>query len=171
MTLTILFSNSKNYNPFFLWFRKTFLRHRSTHVSFGIQKDNQPYIFHMSSKGAVRTPRAKFLSKNLVIKEYRILPDLSDQLLRHLQYLGAPYHQMSAIWHFLALLCRPIKQLLIFYRIKNMFYCANFARQLDQANQIQSWRKIDPYWASVEELQLACETSSEFQEASHDPSI
>lgn len=160
--ITIIFSHSKKYNPYFFWIRKTFLRHSSTHVAFGIEKGGLPHVFHMSGKGAIRTPRDKFLIKNNIIKEYKIVPDLSEQLKSHLKYLGVKYDLNSAIWHFIALLIRPLKQLLIFYKVKNSFYCANFARQIDKDNKIKSWQKINHYWASVDELQNACENSSEF---------
>jgi hypothetical protein len=162
MKMTIIFSHSKYYNPIFFWFRSIFLGHTSTHVAFGIEKDNQPYIFHMSGKGAVRTSREKFIEKNVIVKEYKVIPDLSDDLSAHLKYLGTGYHHVSALIHLLALLIRPLKQFLIFYKIRNMFYCANFARQIDRDDRIRSWRRIDRYWASVDELQTACRDGAEF---------
>ena len=162
--MTILFSTSKRSNPLLLWFRANILKQSATHVAFGIEKDGQPIVFHMSGKGAVRTPRDVFNKKNFVIQEFQILPDLSKELGAHLKYLGAKYDQNSATWHFIALLFRPLKQFLIFFKIRNAFYCANFARQLDRDNRLISWRKIDKRWASVDELQRACQESSEFCE-------
>jgi hypothetical protein len=164
MKLTIIFSHSKSYNPILYWFRKTFLAHNATHVAFGIEVDNKPHVFHMSGKGAIRTPRQRFDDKNIIIKEFEIVPDLSEDLEAHLNYLGHPYNTTSAVLHFIMLLLQPIRQLLIFYKIRNMFYCANFARQLDRNDKLKSWRKIDKQWASVDELQAACENSSEFIE-------
>jgi hypothetical protein len=163
--LTIIFSEGKTHNPILKLFRPIVHKYRSTHVSFGIEVHGKPYIFHMSYKGAVRTPRSRFLAKNDIVKEYRILTDLSDELKSHLQYLGkAKYDHMSAIVHMMTLLFHPLKMLLIFLKIKNMFYCANFARQLDSHDKVKAWRKIDKRWASVDELQAACENSPEFED-------
>jgi hypothetical protein len=162
--MTIIFSTTKRDNLLLYISRRFLRRYPSTHVAFGIQKDGQPVVFHMSLKGAVRTPRAKFLAKNHILKEYRIVPDLSEQLQKHLRYLGAPYDHMSAAWYYAGMVFRPLKQMLIFFQIRNGFFCANFARQLDAQDKIQSWRPIDKYWASVDDLQAACENSPEFEE-------
>jgi hypothetical protein len=163
--LTIVFSEGKTDNPILKLFRPIFHKYRSTHVSFGIEVNDKPYIFHMSYKGAIRTRRDRFLVKNDIVKEYRILPDLSDELMTHLQYLGkAKYNHVSAFIHMITLIFHPLKMLLIFLHIKNMFYCANFARQLDSHDKVKAWRKIDKRWASIDELQAACEASPEFED-------
>jgi hypothetical protein len=163
--LTIIFSEGKTHNPFLKLFRPLFHKKRSTHVSFGIDVDGEPYIFHMSFKGAIRTPRARFLAKNQIVKEYRILTDLSDELRRHLQYLNkAKYDHLSAVVHMATQLFHPLKMLLIFFKIKNSFYCSNFARQLDSHDKVKAWRQIDKRWASIDELQIACENSPEFED-------
>lgn len=163
--LTIVFSEGKTDNPFLKFFRPFVHKYRSTHVSFGIDVGDKPYIFHMSYKGAIRTRRDRFLVKNDIVKEYRILPDLSEELQEHLKYLGkAKYDHLSAIVHFATLLFHPLKLILIFLHIRNMFYCANFARQLDSHDKVKAWRKIDKRWASIDDLQAACEDSPEFEE-------
>ncbi len=162
MDMTIIFSTYKRYNPALLWFRKNVLGQSSTHVSFGIKKDGKPYVFHMSGKGAVRTPRDRFVKKNYIIQEFMIVPDLSDELQAHLRYLGTRYDGASMTWQVVSLLFRPLRQFFIYYKIRNNFYCANFARQLDKDDRIKSWRHIDKHWASVRELQEACNNSSEF---------
>lgn len=162
--MTIIFSAGKTKNPFLLFFRPFFHKYSTTHVSFGVEKDNQPYIFHMTFKGAVRTPRERFLIKNDIIKEYKILPDLSDELKEHLKYLGTRFDHLSAFMHFVTLAFMPLKLLLVYFHIRNMFYCANFARQLDRDNKVKAWRKIDKSWASIDELQAACENSPEFED-------
>jgi hypothetical protein len=165
--MTIIFSISKR-QPFLAFFRRLLFGHISTHVSFGIEIDGFPIIFHMSNKGAIRTPRARFERKNTIVKEYRVLPDLSEELTAHLKYLGAKYDNLSLIAHYVALTVRPIKQLLIFFKIRNGFYCSNFARQLDGNDKLKAWRAIDKNWASVDELQVACENNKdEFQEVVH----
>jgi hypothetical protein len=158
--MTIIFSISKR-QPFLAFIRRLIFGHISTHVSFGIEVNGKPIIFHMSNKGAIRTPRAKFESKNAIVKEFAIIPDLSEELQKHLNYLGAKYDNISVLAHYATLLFRPIKQLLIFYKIRNGFYCSNFARQLDINNKLKSWRTIDKYWAGVDELQKACENNKE----------
>lgn len=163
--ITIVFSEGKTDNPILKLFRPIFHRYRSTHVSFGIEVEGKPYIFHMSYKGAVRTRRDRFFVKNDLVKEYRIVPDLSDELKTHLQYLGkAKYDYPSAIVHMITLVFLPLKMLLTFFKIRNMFYCANFARQLDSHDKVKAWRKIDKRWASIDELQAACENSPEFED-------
>jgi hypothetical protein len=163
MNITIIFSTYKKYNPIFLWFRKLLLNQSSTHVSFGIEKDGKPIIFHMSGKGAIRTPRDRFVKKNYIIQEFEIIPDLSNELQTHLKYLGTPYDANSAFWQLVAAIIRPLKQFLIYFKIRNKFYCANFARQLDANDKIVSWRHVDKQWASVDELQHACQNSNEFR--------
>src|SRR5271154_972025 len=160
--ITIIFSAGKTENPFLLFFRPLIHKYPSTHVSFGIEKDNEPVIFHMSYKGAVRTPRDKFLIKNDIVKEYKIVLDLSDELKQHLQYLGTKYDHLSSFAHTLTLIFRPLKMILIYFKIRNMFYCANFARQLDKDDKIKAWRQIDKHWASIDDLQAACQNSPEF---------
>jgi len=163
--LTIIFSEGQTNNLFLKFFRPFVHKYRSTHVSFGIEVGDKPYIFHMSYKGAIRTPRDRFLIKNDIVKEYRILPDLSEELQEHLKYLGkAKYNHFSAIVHFATLLFHPLKLLLMFFKIRNGFYCSNFARQLDKNNKIKSWRNINIHWASVDELQVICESSPEFMD-------
>ena len=167
--LTIIFSEGQTNNLFLKFFRPFVHKYRSTHVSFGIEVEGKPYIFHMSYKGAIRTPRDRFLIKNDIVKEYRILTDLSDELREHLKYLGkAKYNHLSAIVHFATLLFHPLKLLLIFLKIRNTFYCANFARQLDSHDKVKAWRKIDKVWTSIDELQAACESSPEFEEIKND---
>lgn len=163
--ITIIFSEGKTNNPILKLFRPLVHKYRSTHVSFGIEVEGKPCIFHMSYKGAIRTPRDRFFVKNNLVKEYRILPDLSDELKTHLQYLGkAKYDHLSALVHMITLLFHPLQMLLIFFKIRNMFYCANFARQLDSHDKVKAWRKIDKRWASIDELQAACESSPEFED-------
>lgn len=162
--MTIIFSAGKTNNLLLLLFRPLFHKYNTTHVSFGIEKDGKPYVFHMTFGGAVRTPREKFLVKSAIVKEYKIVPDLSNELKQHLNYLGTRFDHLTALMHMVTLLFRPIKQLLIFYKIRNSFYCANFARQLDKDNKVKAWRKIDKSWASIDELQEACENSPEFED-------
>jgi hypothetical protein len=162
--MSIIFSAGKTKNPFLLFFRPFFHKHNTTHVSFGIEKGGKPYVFHMTFGGAVRTARERFLVKNTIIKEYRIVPDLSDELKTHLKYLGTKFGHVSALMHFITLIFTPLKLLLVYFKIRNMFYCANFARQLDKNNRVKAWRKIDKNWASIDELQAACESSPEFED-------
>lgn len=160
--MTIIFSAGKTKNPILLFFRPLIHKYPSTHVSFGIEKDGQPVIFHMTFGGAVRTPRERFLVKNDIIQEFKIVPDLSDELKQHLHYLGTKFGHLSAFWHFATLVFVPLKMLLIYFKIRNMFYCANFARQLDKNNKVKAWRKVDKHWASIDDLQAACQDSPEF---------
>lgn len=162
--ITIIFSHSKRYNKILFWFRSKFLGHSATHVGFGLLYRGEPIVFHMSAKGAVRTERQRFLRHNDIVKEYAIVPDLRYDLEKHFKYLGTPYDYGSAVWHLIALIVRPLKQFFIYYKIKNAFYCANFARQIDETGKIKSWSSIDPNWASVDELMEACRVSNEFKE-------
>jgi hypothetical protein len=162
--LTIIFSNSKTYTPVALWFFKL-LDHTATHVSFGLQKDGQQYVFHMSgAKGAILTPREKFIAKNNIVKEYLFVDDLSDQIQKHLKYLGTKYSHTSATIHILSLIFVPLRYFLIFRRVRNEFFCSNFVRQLDPGQKVKAWRKISRYWATVDELMEACENNLEFIE-------
>ncbi|HTR77155.1 MAG TPA: hypothetical protein VMH39_03565 [Gemmatimonadaceae bacterium] len=167
--MTIIFSTLKRHNRLLVWVRAHILRTTpASHVAFGIDGAK---VFHMSARGAVMTPRDVFIRKNVIIDEYEILADLSSELAAHLRLLGAPYDHASAVWHYVATMARPVKQLLMYLRIRNAFYCANFARQLDRNDRIAAWKTVDKYWASVEDLLNACQGSREFRSVTSLPRV
>lgn len=124
-------------------------------------KDGEKHIFHMTFKGAIVTPINKFLKYNIVHKEFEIIPQVSLEFFIA-QRMGEPYGKLSGLI-VLANMCFPIIKLLSLLKIKPIYNCANFARQVDPNGLIKSWSHIDFNWATSKQLFAACESSNEFR--------
>ena len=149
MRLTLCFTTSRS------WISKAihwFTRSRVSHVMIGCQYQGMPFFLHASSGGVQLTPRAKYLKSNVVVDEYRILPDVEVGFDHALSHLNEKYDYLTLFgWGAVILLWR-------WFRIKaknplespTAMVCSEFVCHLDMAHGgmpgklIPEWEGLDP---------------------------
>jgi hypothetical protein len=160
-TLTVLFMTSDSWvSKLIRWFTKG----RVSHVAIGMEVMGAPMVLHATVGGVQMWTRARATGGEILVAEYKIIPDITGGVKAGFEHLGDKYDYVGLFGYIFVMIGRLIKQ-----KWKNplasshAWVCSEFVAHCDSENKLPEWHKYADSGTDPEDLLDACEASPDFE--------
>ena len=142
-------------------------RGSASHVLIGTKVYGVDMFLHCSVGGVQMSTRDKWLKKNKLVHEYKVMPNVRSGLQHAFSHLNEKYDYLALLgyaWIILAWRLLKVKWKNPLASSKGMV-CSEFVRHLDlNGDRITEWKDLDPERTHPKHLMDICESSSNFEE-------
>lgn len=135
----------------------------TSHSAIGFEKNNKKFFLHAAWGGVQITPREEVLSNHKLIAEFKIIPDMTDEIILAENKVGQPYDTIGLFGYIAVLIARKFK-----IGIKNPLasksavVCSEFIIDLDINKEIPEFIGLDPETITPRDLFDICSNGKSF---------
>lgn len=160
--ITVIFSTSKK-NIFSALIR-LMTKSKVSHCAIGVDLYNIPIVIHAGVGGVHVSTRKKFLKDSNIVYEFKVVPDISDNVRQAISMVGEKYDYVGLLGFIPVLMFRWFGR-----KVKNPFasasavICSEFILAVDKDKKINEWSNLDPEASTPDDVLKSCFFSPNFE--------
>lgn len=143
----------------------------TSHVCLGTEIFGEPVLIHSALDGETGrtgvqiTPRSKWERQNIIVAEYDIVPDVSDNMRPMIRLLCEKYDKLGLLGYIVVIVAKWLgKKIMNPLASARAYVCSRYVLQLDPFGRlIPEWRDLDPEKTTPHDLLLLCRNGTSFK--------
>ncbi len=141
-----------------------------SHACLGTEIFGEPVLIHSAldgdtgKNGVQITPRDKWLEDNIIVAEYEIIPDVTENMGPMIRLLRAKYDKMGLIGYLFVFMAMYLgRKIMNPLSHPTRYVCSRYVLQLDpHGDKIPEWKGVDPERTTPHDLLQLCRSGPSF---------
>ena len=142
----------------------------TSHVAIGAKVYGEDVLMHSGldgetgQTGVQMTPRERWLNDNIIVAEYKIVPDVSGNMGSLIKLLCSRYDKLGLVGYALVIIAKWLgKQIMNPLSSPKMFVCARYVLELDKEGKlIPEWKGLQADQITPHDLLQLCAQGPSF---------
>jgi hypothetical protein len=143
----------------------------TSHVCLGTEIFGEPVLIHSAldgdtgRNGVQITPRSRWLENNVIVAEYAIIPDVTDNMRPMIKLLCERYDKMGLLGYVIVIVARYLgKKIMNPLASARAYVCSRYVLKLDPGGTlIPEWKGLDPEKTTPHDLLQLCRNGTSFR--------